>query len=264
MNDRSLERDTVSGEVGAVLADIAVDAARLILPYWRNNASVSRKADDSLVTEADHAAERFILDRIGLAYPGAVVVAEEAAAEGRSPSSLGDRFFLVDPLDGTRAFVAGREGFAVSIGLVQAGRPVAGAIAAPAMGVVWYTLKGAAVRRRFEDSHPALIRVRERPAGGGAALLSHGMDDSQAERMASKYGCSVWQPLDSAVKFGLLAEGRYDVYPRPGRTMEWDTAAGEAILTAAGGRVVDTEGQPLRYGKLDLGFANRGFVALGG
>src|SRR5690606_21095852 len=140
----------------------------------------------------------------------------------------------VDPLDGTRGFVAGRESFAVNIGLVEHGRPVAGAVAAPAMGLVWYTGPEGALRRRFDDAQGAPVRVRERPAAGGVALLSHSLADEVAERLASRHGCGAWQGMDSAIKFCLIAEGRFDVYPRAGRTMEWDTAAGEAILTAAG------------------------------
>src|SRR5690606_15128689 len=131
------------------------------------------------------------------------------------------------------------------------------------MGVVWHTAPEGAMRRRFDDPHGQLVRVRERPAAGGSALLSHSLTDDVAERLARRHGCVVWQGMDSAIKFCLIAEGRYDVYPRQGRTMEWDTAAGEAVLVAAGGRVVAEDGGPMRYGKAPV-FENPGFTALGG
>lgn len=263
MTDSSLTKDLRSGALGARLAEIAVEASRVILPYWRNDAVVTRKPDESPVTEADHAAEALILERLRALYPKTAVVAEEAMAGGVVIGELGRRFFLVDPLDGTRGFVAGRESFAVNIGLVENGRPVAGAVAAPAMGVVWHTGPEGAVRRRFDDAQGQAVRVRERPAAGGVALLSHSLSDEVAERLAMRHGCASWQGMDSAIKFCLIAEGRYDVYPRQGRTMEWDTAAGEAVLMAAGGRLVAEDGGPMTYGKAP-GFENPGFTALGG
>ena len=264
MTNSSLTTDLRSGELGARLAEIAVEASRVILPYWRNDAVVTSKPDESPVTEADHAAEALILERLRVLYPDVPVVAEEAMAGGADPGDLGRRFFLVDPLDGTRGFVAGRESFAVNIGLVEDGRAVAGAIAAPAMGVVWHTGPEGALRRRFDDAQATPVRVRERPVAGGVALLSHSLADDAAERLASRHGCVAWQGMDSAIKFCLIAEGRFDVYPRLGRTMEWDTAAGEAILAAAGGRLVAETGGPMAYGKAAVGFENPGFTALGG
>lgn len=255
---------TVPADLGAVLADIVEQASEVIMPFWRNDVAVERKADESPVTEADRLAERLILERLGDLFPDVPVVSEEAASDHGAPPEIGERFFLVDPLDGTKGFVGGRESFTVNIALIEHGVPVAGAVAAPATGQVWFTTAGQAWRRRSGEPNASVIRVRAKPAETGVALLSHTVKDEDAARLASRHGCSKWQGMDSSVKFCLIAEGRADVYPRPGRTMEWDTAAGDAILRAAGGRVLTDNGQPLLYGKADQGFANAGFLALGG
>lgn len=254
---------TNSEQIGPILATVAEEAALIILPFWRAGGAVERKADDSPVTEADRRAEAHILARLSEHFPDTPVISEEAASEAGTPETVGERFFLVDPLDGTRGFVKGGESFTVNIGLVEHGIPVAGAVAAPASGVVWFTGPGGAFRRRFgeEAAHP--VRVREKPAEGGLALVSHTLSPAEAERLAARYGCSRWEGLDSSVKFCLIAEGRADVYPRPGRTMEWDTAAADAVLRAAGGRVITESGEPLTYGGAARGFQNPGFLATG-
>lgn len=261
---QNLKRDLASGRLTEVLADVAEAASALILPYWRADAAVTRKADDSPVTEADQKAETFIVERLGALYPGVQTVAEEACAAEGAPDAE-RAFFLIDPLDGTKAFVAEREAFTVNIALVQGDKVVAGVISAPAMGQTWRS-GGAAPRtrgafaRRFGETTWRAIRVREKPERG-FALISHSLKEDEAERIAARFGCSEWQALDSSVKFCLIAEGRFDVYPRTGPTCEWDTGAGQAILEAAGGRVLTLDGQPLSYAKPT--FLNPGFVALG-
>jgi 3'(2'), 5'-bisphosphate nucleotidase len=250
-------------DLGSVLADIALEAAEVILPFWRGDFTVERKADESPVTEADRKAEALILKRLAKVAPRTPIISEEAAAEKGVPEKAPRRFFLVDPLDGTKGFVGGRESFTVNIALIEAGVPVAGAVAAPATGQVWFTAGGFAWRKKAGEN-PVQVRVRAKPARGGIALLSHTVKDDDAVRLADRYGCQIWQGMDSSVKFCLIAEGRGDVYPRPGRTMEWDTAAGDAVLRAAGGRVLTEAGQPLVYGKADKAFENPGFIAFGG
>nr|WP_316627149.1 3'(2'),5'-bisphosphate nucleotidase CysQ [uncultured Brevundimonas sp.] len=267
-----LERDLKSGALSLAIAEIAEEAARLILPYWRAGTPVETKSDDSPVTQADRAAEALILERLAVAYPGVQTVAEEAVAESGAPASADDWFWLIDPLDGTRGFVRGGEAFTVNIALVHAGYPVAGAVTAPATSTTWRTDRpeGGAFRRQFgalqageahagEDWRP--IRVRDRPREG-LALLSHSVTDEEAARLAARHGCTNWQGTDSSLKFCLIAEGRFDAYPRTGPTSEWDTAAGQAVLEAAGGRVLADEGQRLSYGKPR--FLNGAFVAMGG
>jgi 3'(2'), 5'-bisphosphate nucleotidase len=252
-------------DLGRHLAEIVEEAAELILPYWRSDLAVDRKADESPVTEADRRAEELILERLAKLYPKIPVIAEEQVeAAGATPDKAAKRFFLVDPLDGTKGFVRGTEAFTVNIGLVDNGQPVAGAVAAPATGQVWFTTNDGAFRRKVKGNDLTQIRVRQKPASGGVALVSHTLTDEEAQRLAGRHGCPVWQGMDSSVKFCLIAEGRADIYPRPGRTMEWDTAAADAILRAAGGRVLTDDGQPLIYGKAAEGFANPGFLAVGG
>ena len=268
----ALETDLASGALAETIADIAEEAARLILPYWRVGTPVQTKSDASPVTEADQAAEALILKRLSERWPQVEAVAEEAVAADGAPASVGDWFWLIDPLDGTKGFVQGRESFTVNIALIHGQHPVAGVVTAPATATTWRTDKpeGGAFRRQFgalqageahagEDWRP--IRVRDRPQEG-MALLSHSVTDEEATRLAARHGCSRWQGTDSSLKFCLIAEGRFDAYPRTGPTSEWDTAAGQAVLEAAGGRVLADDGQRLSYGKAK--FLNGAFVAMGG
>ena len=270
--DKTLSRDLASGALALAIAEIAADAARLLLPYWRSDTAVETKSDDSPVTQADRAAEALILERLAALYPGVQTVAEEAVAESGAPDQAEDWFWLIDPLDGTKGFVRGGEAFTVNIALIHAGRPVAGVVTAPATATTWRTDAPGqgAFRRQFGEqqegeAHSGAewrpIKVRDRPAEG-MALLSHSVTDEEAARLAARHGCTRWQGTDSSLKFCLIAEGRFDAYPRSGPTSEWDTAAGQAVLEAAGGRVLADDGQPLSYGKPR--FLNGPFVAMGG
>jgi len=267
-----LALDLTSGALSLAIAEIAEDAARLILPYWRSDTAVETKSDDSPVTQADRAAEALILERLAALYPGVQTVAEEAVAANGAPASADDLFWLIDPLDGTKGFVRGGEAFTVNIALMNAGYPVAGVVTAPATATTWRTdvPGGGAFRRQFGEqqegeAHAGAewrpIRVRDRPQEG-MALLSHSVTDEEAARLAARHGCTRWQGTDSSLKFCLIAEGRFDAYPRSGPTSEWDTAAGQAVLEAAGGRVLADDGQRLAYGKPN--FLNGPFVAMGG
>lgn len=242
------------------LADIAEDASRIILPYWRTGTAVETKADDSPVTRADREAEALILARLAELRPDVPAVAEEDASANGLPAAAARRFWLVDPLDGTKGFVAGKDAFTVNIALVEDGRPVAGVVSAPARGETWAGDASGARRRRFGGDWQG-IRVRARPETV-LALFSHSVTGDRARDLAARHGCGQWEGLDSSLKFCLIAEGLYDVYPRTGPTSEWDTAAGQAVLEAAGGRVLDADGRPFRYGK--PGFLNGPFTALGG
>ena len=258
----ALETDLASGALAEIITDIAEEAARLILPYWRVGTTVETKSDASPVTEADRAAEALILQRLAERWPGVQTVAEEAVAADGAPASVSDWFWLIDPLDGTKGFIQGRESFTVNIALIHRDRPVAGVVTAPASSVSGASTapgKGA-VRRVFGEAWRP-IKVRAQPAEG-VALLSHSMTDEEAARLAARHGCTQWQGTDSSLKFCLIAEGRFDAYPRTGPTSEWDTAAGQAVLEAAGGRVLGADGQRLAYGK--PGFLNGPFVAMGG
>ena len=164
MTDR-LTTDLSSGALAEALADIAEDAARVILPYWRSGVVAEAKADDSPVTQADREAEALILQRLAVLYPDVQAVAEEQVAAGEAPKSLGDRYWLIDPLDGTRGFVEGRESYTVNIALIDGDVPVAGVVTAPATQLTWRSgpTAGGAFRRRFGEAWQT-IQVRERPA----------------------------------------------------------------------------------------------------
>lgn len=244
------------------VARIARAAGAVILALGRAGAAVSHKEDGSPVTEADRRAEALILRELKALRPSWPVVAEEAASQGDVPA-VGDRFWLVDPLDGTREFTAGSGEYTVNVALVEAGVPTLGVVFAPALARGYLGLAGAGAW--CEEGAQAVrrpIRARVPPASGPVAALSrrHG-DASRTERWLAAEGVREHVPAGSSLKFGVLAAGEADVYPRFGRTMEWDTAAGHAVLAAAGGSVCDLAGRPLRYGK--PGHENPDFVARG-
>ncbi|WP_292050711.1 MULTISPECIES: 3'(2'),5'-bisphosphate nucleotidase CysQ [unclassified Brevundimonas] len=257
-----LASDLKSGRLAEIIAEIAEEAAEVIRGFWHAGVVAEQKADASPVTEADRAAERLILSRLEAEWPGVQTIAEEQACAKGLPQAGEGWFWLIDPLDGTRGFVAGREAFTVNIALVRDRLVVAGAVVAPATGISWRSgpEAGGAFRRQGQGAWQP-IHVRERPAEP-VALVSHSLSDEEAERLIRRHGCTRWQALDSSLKLCLIAEGRFDAYPRTGPTSEWDIAAGHGVLQAAGGRVITDDGQTLKYAK--PGFANGAFVALGG
>ncbi|MDO9431099.1 MAG: 3'(2'),5'-bisphosphate nucleotidase CysQ [Phenylobacterium sp.] len=250
-------------DIGAALADICEEASALILPLWRTGLTVFSKADESPVTEADRRGEILIVERLTAQFPDIPIVSEEDASEFGTPDAIGDRFFLVDPVDGTKAFVRGDPNFTVNIALIEDGRPVAGAVSAPPSGETWYTHRGQALKRT-NGGPSAPVRVRPWPDGAAIALISHTMKEETAQKLADEYGFHLREPMDSSIKLCRIAEGSADIYPRHGPTMEWDVAAGHAVLEAAGGSFRTPEGQVFAYGKADAGFRNGWFVARGG
>lgn len=257
--------DTMSdADLGAALAEIVEEASALILPFWKSELTVIQKADESPVTEADRQGEILILKRLAERFPGLPVLSEEHAAEFGTPDAIGPRFFAVDPVDGTKAFVRGDPNFTVNVGLIAGGRPVAGAVAAPATGEVWFTTSQGAMKRWIGKSGAEPVRVRPWPQGQAVALVSHTMKEETAARLAEQYGFDLRAPMDSSIKLCRIAEGAADIYPRHGPTSEWDVAAGHAVLEAAGGSMTTPEGAPLVYGKAGERFLNGWFVARGG
>jgi 3'(2'), 5'-bisphosphate nucleotidase len=241
-------------------ARLAEAAGVEILKVRAAGFTVDAKADASPVTIADTKAERIILAGLREATPEIPVIAEEEVAAGRM-TETGARFWLVDPLDGTREFAQGRDEFAVNVGLIVEGRAVLGAVAAPAQGAVYAGILGQGAWRRDARGQQA-IAAREPPAEGMTVYASrHYADAPDLKALLSQFKVARLTNIGSALKFCRLAEGVADFYPRLGRTMEWDTAAPQAVLEAAGGRVTTFDGAPLRYGK--PGFENPRFLCFG-
>src|ERR1700761_9223496 len=249
-------------DIGAELAEICEATAALILPLWRSGLAVQHKADESPVTEADQKGEALILKHLAERFPDVPVISEEDASEFGTPDAIGPRFFLVDPLDGTKAFVRGDPHFTVNIGLIDHGRPVAGAVSCPPSGETWFTQGGRTLKRMAGvAAHP--VSVRPWPTGEAIGLTSHTMKPETADKLAAEYGFALREPMDSSIKLCRIAEGMADNYPRPGPPMEWEPAAGPAVLLAAGGRLTTPEGQAFLYGRAGEGFRNGWFVARG-
>ncbi len=240
---------------------IARAAGAVILEVYDGNFSVAWKADASPLTAADERAEAAIVPALLQLLPGVPVVAEEATArDGAPPPS--DCFWLVDPLDGTREFVARNGEFTVNIALVLHGEPVLGVVYAPVPEDLYAGARELGAWKEAPGVPRHAIRCRAAPAVGLvlACSRSHG-DEAAMQRWLGATPIQGRVVAGSSLKFGLLAAGQADIYPRLGRTMEWDTAAGHAVLAAAGGSVCTLDGQPLRYGKPD--WENPHFVARG-
>lgn len=247
------------------VAQIARAAAAEVMAVYATDFAVRGKADASPVTEADLRAERVILAGLAALAPGVPVVAEEAVAAGRVPVLPGAdaRFWLVDPLDGTREFVGRNGEFTVNIALVDAGEPVLGVVLAPAVGTGRLFAGRRGTGAWVDDAAGRRAIGCRRPPEEGLTVVasrSHGDREALERYLAGRKVASLTQ-AGSSLKLCLLAEGRADLYPRFGRTMEWDIAAGHAVLAAAGGSVRTPGGAPLRYGK--PGFENPDFVAKG-
>ncbi len=249
----------------ALLAGIDALARRagaLILEVYHQDFAVRHKADASQLTLADERAEACIVPALCALTPGVPVVAEEACAAGEVPV-VGPRFWLVDPLDGTREFVHRNDEFTVNIALVEHGQPVLGVVHAPALDMLyagWAPASGLRQAWLVHKGQRRLIKGRAMPAAGCTVVASRAHGDGPLLRTwLAAHRVAGLRTAGSALKFGLLAAGAADVYPRFGRTMEWDTAAGHAVLRAAGGEVLDPQGRPLHYGK--PGFDNPHFVA---
>jgi 3'(2'), 5'-bisphosphate nucleotidase len=249
------------------LTEIAVAASTKILAVDFRSAGTRLKVDNSPVTRADEAAHAAIIDGLAHAAPGFPVISEEAVAQWQGRASP-DEFLLVDPLDGTVEFVAGRLEYTVNIALVRAGVPVIGVIAAPALGLIWRGASGhGAERLHFTVGQPlrrsARIHTRPWPSGERVAAVSRSHFDPASEAFLKRVEPVRPLAAGSALKFCRLAEGAIDVYPRLAPTSEWDVAAGHALVAAAGGAVLAPNGSALRFGNASDGFRVPGFIAWG-
>ncbi len=246
--------------LAAELRRLARAAGEVIMTYYEGDVAVRAKADSSPVTDADEAAERLIVAALAELTPGVPIVAEESFAAGNKPE-VGDRaFWLVDPLDGTKEFISRNGEFTVNIAFIEGLRPVIGVVHVPALGVTYHADSDGAFAETG-GGPPRPIEARGAPPGGVIAAVSRSHRTPETDRFLG--GCNVKEERSagSALKFGLVASGEADIYPRLGRTCEWDTAAGHAVVTAAGGSVRTLDGKDLRYAK--PGFVNPPFVVRG-
>ena len=252
------------------LTSIVSAAAAAIIAACAGSLDTRTKADLTPVTAADHAAEAVILEGLARLLADTCVVSEEAA--GRAlPDRIPDRFVLVDPLDGTRELVTGRDEFTINLAIVDGGRPRLGIVAAPAQGLLWRGIEGSGAERLWlSPGAPAnaaqarsIIRTRPAPRAGLVAAVSRSHLDPQTEALLARLPIATRHVCGSALKFCQIAEGSADVYPRFSPTCEWDVAAGHAVLAAAGGVVTTPEGAPLRYGRIAENFRVPAFVAWG-
>jgi 3'(2'), 5'-bisphosphate nucleotidase len=249
------------------LTDLVVWAGAAILAVNRVAMRIDGKLDGSPVTEADLAADRIIGEGLARLAPGIPALSEERVDRAQGPYH--GSFFLIDPLDGTKEFVAGRGEFTVNLALVVNGTPLLGLIGAPALGLIWRGLVGqGAERLAIGNSHVRSaepIHTRRIPPRGAPwiAAVSRSHGDSRTEAFIDARPGAVRQQLGSAVKFGRVAEGSADIYPRLAPTSEWDIAAGHAIITAAGGKITDGQGGELEFGKGRKDFIVPEFIAWG-
>jgi 3'(2'), 5'-bisphosphate nucleotidase len=269
MNEAPSQAALIDGDAAAVLmqplTDLVIGAGAAILAINRAAMRIEGKLDGSPVTEADLAADRIIAEGLARLVPEVPVLSEERVNLAKPPYS--GSFFLIDPLDGTREYVAGRGEFTVNLALVTKGTPLLGIIAAPALGLVWRGLVGLGAERltmgEKSVAEPIHTRTHPKPGEPWIVAISRSHLDSRTEAFIAERPGAIRQVLGSAVKFGRLAEGGADIYPRLGPTSEWDVAAGHAVVTAAGGKITDAEGDDLQFGKGHTGFIVPEFIAWG-
>jgi 3'(2'), 5'-bisphosphate nucleotidase len=254
-------------DIALFLAKATLAAGPAVMEEYDRGCSVASKEDGSPVTAADQRAEAIICECLASLAPMPPVCAEESIAAG-ARAQVAERFLLVDPLDGTREFLAGNGEFTINVALVERGAPVAGAVYAPAIGRLWVggetafaceALPGAEL-----PAQESRRRIRTRSAPSSlVAFASRSHLDPKSDSFLKRLPIGETRFAGSSLKFCLIAEGLGDVYPRFAPTMEWDTAAGDAVLRAAGGGVLDPSGLPLSYGKVDSELRNGPFIAWG-
>lgn len=261
--------DRTDEAILALFEDLALTAGRAIMEVYESGFVADTKADSSPVTEADRAAERIILSGLRKRLDGVVCVAEEEVSGGTVPGDLGAEFILIDPLDGTKEFVGRKSDFTVNIAMVRSGAPVIGVVFAPARSAIYSGRPGRASRAtvsadyRIEERVPIAVRAAARPP---RIVASRSHRTAETDAFIARFPDAETVSVGSSLKFCLVAGGEADLYPRFGRTMEWDTAAGDAVLRAAGGTTCLVDGGAFAYGKRsqpdDVDFANPWFIAV--
>ncbi|GFZ77023.1 3'(2'),5'-bisphosphate nucleotidase CysQ [Pseudohongiella nitratireducens] len=247
-------------EMQAALIEVARDAGQVIMDIYNTDFEVRGKSDDSPVTEADEKAEAVIIEALRELAPEIPIIAEEAVAAGKT-EQIAERFWLVDPLDGTREFINRNGEFTVNIALIENGQPILGVVYAPAIDRLFAGCVGHGAQV-IEAGEVRDIQIRDIPAEGLTVVASRSHGDPEAlKQFLGDQKVAEVRNAGSSLKICLVAAGEADLYPRLGRTMEWDIAAGHAVLRAAGGRLTNLERQDLGYGK--AGFENPHFLAFG-
>jgi len=248
------------------LTAIVARASAVIRAFAPDTVGRQLKPDQSPVTAADEASEAAILEGLAKLVPGVPVVSEEKSGREAAPV-LGGCFLMVDPLDGTKEFLAGRDEFTVNLAILSGRTPIAGIVAAPARGQVWRGIvgRGAERLRLLDDGADRAqpIRTRRWPAQGGVAVVSRSHLDADTEDFLARLGPVTRAPSGSAIKFCQVADASADVYPRLATTCEWDVAAGHAVIAAAGGVVTKPQGDALVYGQVAADFRIPAFIAWG-
>lgn len=268
MDEAHSSPPVIDGDAAAALieplTELVVRAGAAILAVNRPAMKVEGKLDGTPVTEADLAADRIIGEGLTRLFPDIPALSEERAHLAKPP--YGGSFFLIDPLDGTKEFVAGRAEFTINLALVTHGTPLLGIIAAPALGLVWRGLVGRGAERLGTEgslAKPIHTRTLPKPGDPWIVAVSRSHADIRTEAFIDGRPGAIRQVVGSAVKFGRVAEGKADIYPRLAPTSEWDVAAGHALVTAAGGKVTDAEGNDVQFGRGRKGFIVPEFIAWG-
>lgn len=259
---------TAPDRTSLALAGIAWRAGRAIMEVYGGDFVARMKADDTPVTLADQRAEAVILSALAVLLPGVPLISEESFDAAQAAPAPGSPFVLVDPLDGTREFIKRNGEFTVNIALVEAGRPLAGCVYAPAVGEMYFSGTSAHALAQdpgaaFDPSAARPIAARTAPATGAIALVSRSHRDPDTERFLAGIDGVRTESIGSSLKFCRIAAGQADLYPRFGPTMEWDVAAGHAVLQAAGGRLTTPDGAEFSYGNFARGLRNGPFIARG-
>jgi 3'(2'), 5'-bisphosphate nucleotidase len=240
---------------------IAVEAGRRILDVYEREFTVTQKDDRSPLTEADRVSHELIAARLTRLTPDIPVLSEESASVDYAERAKWTRFWLVDPLDGTKEFISRNGEFTVNIALIEAGRPVLGVVYVPVLGVTYFACRGGGARKQKSGEKPQVVRARALAGGKPIVVASRSHAGPETAAFLHAIGEHDVVSMGSSLKFCLVAEGTADVYPRLGPTMEWDTAAAQCVVEEAGGRVLDTRGAPLAYNKSSL--RNPWFVVTG-
>lgn len=259
--------NTEPDDLALAFAAICLEAALPVMEVYASDFSAEQKADRSPVTQADRRAEAVILERLRALTPDIPILAEESFEAGLRPE-VGERFYLVDPVDGTKEFIAKNGEFTINIALVENGAPAAGCVYAPALERIFIggaraQAANAAPGQAVNTVSWSPITVRRAPAAR-TAVMSRSHADETTQKFAADHGVTETIAAGSSLKFCRVAEGAADLYPRFGPTMEWDTGAGHAVLRAAGGRVTKPDGSAFSYGKAQAGYKNGPFIAWGG